>query len=97
MMLARRRELREIVENSQSQIEGLQRQLKDVESQASEATSVLESTKNDLEKALPFEKEVKEKNLLIGELRYENINLKEHLTKAFRILKKGKPEENIDK
>jgi hypothetical protein len=46
---------------------------------------------------LPFEKEVKEKNLLIGKLRHEAVTLNEHLTKALRILKKGRPEDNVDK
>ena len=86
-----------MVDNSESQVEGLQKQLKDAESRASEASSALEVTKQDLEKALPFEKEVKEKNLLIGKLRHEAVILNDHLTKALRYLKKGKPEENIDK
>ena len=94
---ARRRELREMVESSQSQIQSLQKQLKDVENQALEATTVLQSTKEELQRALPFEKEVKEKNLLIGKLRHEAVILNDHLTKALRYLKKGKPEENIDK
>jgi hypothetical protein len=46
---------------------------------------------------MPFEKEVKEKNLLIGKLRHEAVTLNEHLTKALRILKKGRPEDNVDK
>ena len=78
-------------------METLQKQLKDVETRATEATIALESTKQELERALPFEKEVKEKNLLIGKLRHEAVILNDHLTKALRYLKKGKPEENIDK
>ena len=96
-VLARRRELRELVENSQSQVESLQKQLKEIEGQASEATSAFEAAKEELERALPFEKEVKEKNLLIGKLRHEAVILNDHLTKALRYLKKSKPDENIDK
>ena len=96
-VLARRRELRELVENSQSQVESLQKQLKEIEGQASEATRAFEAAKEELERALPFEKEVKEKNLLIGKLRHEAVILNDHLTKALRYLKKGKPDENIDK
>ena len=95
--IARRAELRELVENSQSQVESLQQQLKAVESKATEATSALESTKEELERALPFEKEVKEKNLLIGKLRHEGVILNDHLRKALRYLKKGKLEDTIDK
>ncbi|KAL8787777.1 MAG: hypothetical protein Q9195_007608 [Heterodermia aff. obscurata] len=94
---ARRRELRELVENSQSHVESLQKQLKEIEGQASETTIALEAAKQALERALPFEKEVKEKNLLIGKLRHEAVILNDHLTKALRYLKKGKPDENIDK
>lgn len=97
MSVARRRELRELVENSQTQIENLKKQLKDVENRAAEATANVDSIKQELERALPFEKEVKEKNLLIGKLRHEAVILNDHLTKALRYLKKGKPEENIDK
>ena len=89
--------MRELVENSQSQVENLQKQLKEIEGQASEATSALEAAKQELERALPFEKEVKEKNLLIGKLRHEAVILNDHLTKALRYLKKGKPDDNIDK
>ncbi len=83
--------------SSQTQIENLKKQLKDVENRAAEATANVDSTKQELERALPFEKEVKEKNLLIGKLRHEAVILNDHLTKALRYLKKGKPEENIDK
>ncbi|MCJ1279977.1 hypothetical protein MMC21_007802 [Puttea exsequens] len=97
---ARRRELREVVENSQSQIESLQKRLREVESSASEATAALESTKQELERAVPFEKEVKEKNLLIGKLRHELVIMNDHFTKALKTIKslrKGKPEDNVDK
>ena len=46
---------------------------------------------------MPFEKEVKEKNLLIGKLRHEAVILNDHLTKALRFLKRGKPEDNVDR
>ncbi|KAL6714927.1 hypothetical protein ACLMJK_007187 [Lecanora helva] len=94
---ARRRELRELVENSQVQLESVSSKLQEVESRAAEASSSLEKTKQELERALPFEKEVKEKNLLIGKLRHEAVILNDHLKKALRYLKKGKPEDTIDK
>lgn len=95
--LARRRELRELVENSQAQIEALQEQLQKIQNRSSESTEALENTQKKLERALPFEKEVKEKNLLIGKLRHEAVILNDHLTKALRYLKKGNPEDAIDK
>jgi len=95
--IARRHELRELVQNSQTQVQTLSKRLREFESRAAEATNSLESTKQELERALPFEKEVKEKNLLIGKLRHEAVILNDHLTKALRYLKKGKPEDTIDK
>ena len=68
-----------------------------MEGRANDATNSLLSTKQELERALPFEKEVKEKNLLIGKLRHEAVILNDHLTKALRYLKKAKPEDTIDK
>lgn len=97
MTLARKQELREIVENSQAQIESLRKQLEEVEVRATESSTALESARKELNRALPFEKEVKEKNLLIGKLRHEAVILNDHLTKALRYLKKGKPEDTIDK
>ena len=94
---ARRRELRELVENSQGQVASLQKQLQNAEQEAAEATASLESTRKQLERVLPFEKEAKDKNLLIGKLRHEAVTLNDHLTKALRYLKRRKPEDNIDK
>ena len=64
---------------------------------ASKAVAELQKTKLDLERLLPFEKEVKEKNLLIGKLRHEGVILNDHLTKAFRIIKQRNPEEMVDR
>lgn len=93
----RKRELRELVEQSQSQLEELRKQVKGAEDSSAELKSQLDKTQNELERALPFEKEVKEKNLLIGKLRHEAVILNDHLTKALRFLKRGKPEDNVDR
>ena len=94
---ARRKELRELVEHSQAQIESLQKQLQERETAALDTATQLQIVQQDLEKAIPFEKEVKEKNLLIGKLRHEAVILSDHLTKTLRYVKKGKPEDTIDK
>jgi hypothetical protein len=44
-----------------------------------------------------MENEVKEKGLLIGKLRHEAVILNDHLTKALKQLKRGKPEDTIDR
>ncbi|KAF2704870.1 hypothetical protein K504DRAFT_461119 [Pleomassaria siparia CBS 279.74] len=97
MQNARKLERRELVETAQAQLDDLRKQLQVAEQSAASSKTALETTLKDLERALPFEKEVKEKNLLIGKLRHEAVTLNEHLTKALRILKKGRPEENVDR
>ena len=93
----RKRELRELVEQSQAQLEELRRQSKSAEDAAGELRQQLADTRKELERALPFEKEVKEKNLLLGKARHEAVILNEHLTKALRFMKKGRPEDNVDR
>jgi hypothetical protein len=78
-------------------VESLRKDIQELEKKATESQAALEATKTELDRAQPFEKEVKEKNLLIGKLRHEAVILNDHLTKALRFLKKGKPEDNIDR
>ncbi|KAJ5112105.1 hypothetical protein N7532_000150 [Penicillium argentinense] len=94
---ARKQELRELVESSDSQLEELRRSLREAQQQATDADKNLQTAQEELERVRPFEKEVKEKNLLIGKLRHEAVTLNDHLTKALRFLKKGKPEDNVDR
>ncbi|KAJ5112976.1 hypothetical protein N7456_001510 [Penicillium angulare] len=94
---ARKQELRELVESSDTQLEELRRNLREAQQQASDADKNLSTAQEELDRARPFEKEVKEKNLLIGKLRHEAVTLNDHLTKALRFLKKGKPEDNVDR
>nr|POF16392.1 grip domain-containing protein [Quercus suber] len=97
MQEERKRELRELVEQSQSQLEQLRTQAAAADSTSAEVKQQLESSQKELERALPFEKEVREKNLLIGKLRHEAVILNDHLTKALRFLRRGKPEDNVDR
>lgn len=94
---ARRQELRDLVESSQSEANNLRSKLAEAQKTSASAAAELETMKKELERTLPFEKEVKEKNLLIGKLRHEAVTLNEHLTKALRFLKKGKPDDNVDR
>ncbi|KAL6243060.1 hypothetical protein RBB50_010160 [Rhinocladiella similis] len=93
----RKQELKELVETNQAEQDSLRTQLSTLQAQHESMSAELETAKRDLERALPFEKEVKEKNLLIGKLRHEAVILNDHLTKALRFLKKGKPEDNVDR
>ncbi|KAH6674611.1 putative GRIP domain-containing protein [Halenospora varia] len=94
---ARKRELREMVESYEEQLQALKKLVHDSDSRAVAAEQGKESLQTELDRLAPFEKEVKEKNLLIGKLRHEAIVLNDHLTKALRFLKKAKPEDNIDR
>lgn len=95
--LARKKELREVVENTQSQISQLTAKCEELTTTANNATSQLAAAQADLSRALPFEKEVKEKNLLIGKLRHEAVTLNDHLRKALRMLKRDNADDKIDK
>lgn len=94
---ARRRELREMVESYEEQVQALKKLLQTSDTRAVEAEASTGALEAELERLAPFEKEVKEKNLLIGKLRHEAIVLNDHLTKALRFLKKAKPEDNVDR
>ena len=94
---ARKRELREMVETSESQVAELKKRAQEAEEKAATAEREMEGLRTELERTVPFEKEVKEKNLLIGKLRHEAIVLNDHLTKALKYIKKMKPEETIDR
>ncbi|KAI9901340.1 hypothetical protein N3K66_003157 [Trichothecium roseum] len=94
---ARKRELREMVETTEQQLQAQKELVQSAEARAKEAEETKDSLTAELERTAPFEKEVKEKNLLIGKLRHEAIVLNDHLTKALRYLKKTKPEDNVDR
>ncbi|GKT57172.1 Golgi matrix protein [Colletotrichum tofieldiae] len=94
---ARKRELREMVETSEEQLQAMKKLVQEADARATEAEAAKENLTKELERTAPFEKEVKEKNLLIGKLRHEAIVLNDHLTKALRYLKKTKPEDNVDR
>ncbi|KAJ1338200.1 GRAB domain-containing protein [Microdochium nivale] len=94
---ARKKELREMVESSEEQLGALKKLVQEADTRAITAETAKESLQKELERTAPFEKEVKEKNLLIGKLRHEAIVLNDHLTKALRYLKKTKPEDSIDR
>jgi len=94
---SRKRELREMVESYEEQLQALKKLVQDSDSRATEAEASKGALQTEVDRLIPFEKEIKEKNLLVGKLRHEAIILNDHLTKALRYLKKAKPEDNIDR
>jgi hypothetical protein len=85
------------VENSQAQLDEVRKQQQASEETAAAAKKDLETAQKELEKALPFEAQVKEKILLIGKLRHEGVVLNEHLTKALRFIKQQNPEDMVNR
>lgn len=57
----------------------------------------MEGLKVELERIVLFEKEVKEKNFLIGKLWYEVIVLNDYFIKVLWYFKKIKLEDNVDR
>ena len=96
-MPERKRELRELVENSQAQLAELRTQLESAKEKESEATKASQAVQQELERLQPFEAEVKEKNLLIGKLRHEAVGLNDHLRKVMRKQNKDKQDDLINK
>uniref|UniRef100_A0A8H7MYR2 GRIP domain-containing protein n=1 Tax=Bionectria ochroleuca TaxID=29856 RepID=A0A8H7MYR2_BIOOC len=94
---ARKAELRDVIESTDQQLGAQKKLLQEAETRAAEAIQAKDKLTAELERTAPYEKEVKEKNLLIGKLRHEAIVLNDHLTKALRYLKKTKPEDNVDR
>ncbi|EHK18265.1 uncharacterized protein TRIVIDRAFT_159025 [Trichoderma virens Gv29-8] len=94
---ARKKELRDLVETSEAQLQEQKKLVQEAVAKATDAQEAKAELVKELERTAPFEKEVKEKNLLIGKLRHEAIVLNDHLTKALRYLKKTKPEDNVDR
>ncbi|RFU27790.1 hypothetical protein B7463_g8539, partial [Scytalidium lignicola] len=93
----RKKELREAVESYEDQLQALRKIVHESDNRANEAEASKAALRKELDRLTPFEKEVKEKNLLIGKLRHEAIVLNDHLIKALRVLKKSKPEDNVDR
>ena len=94
---ARKDERRELVESAQAQTESLRSQLTTAEASLKEAQSTIATTQAEIDRVSPFEKELKEKTLLIGKLRHEAVILNDHLTKSLRFLKRAKPDDNVDR
>ena len=63
---ARKRELREIVESYEEQLQSLKKLVQESDTRATEAEASKGALQTELDRLAPFEKEVKEKNLLIG-------------------------------
>ncbi|KAL1935839.1 hypothetical protein VTP01DRAFT_4979 [Rhizomucor pusillus] len=90
-------EVRAAVEHIERQLEVAKKSWAEYQERARVAEAALEQYQQDVGKAQQYEKEIKEKNLLIGKLRHEAIILNEHLIEAMRRLKEESNESNVDR
>ncbi|KAF8680321.1 GRIP domain-containing protein [Rhizoctonia solani] len=81
--LAKDMEIRQALAESESTLQHTIKQLAEFKSRALQA----EASRFSVERVSTLEKEVKEKNLLIGKLRHEAVIINEHLTIALRKLR----------
>ncbi|KAG8711411.1 hypothetical protein FRC09_020627 [Ceratobasidium sp. 395] len=85
--LAKDMEIRQALAESESSLQHTIKQLAEFKSRALQAEAELAESTHSSERVTTLEKEVKEKNLLIGKLRHEAVIINEHLTIALRRLR----------
>ncbi|CEI96211.1 hypothetical protein RMCBS344292_10377 [Rhizopus microsporus] len=90
-------EMQAAIEHVQKQLDVAKKSWKEYEQRALTAEVALEKYQQGVEKAERYEREIKEKNLLIGKLRHEAIILNEHLVEAMRKLKEEASEDSVDR
>ncbi|GBB86347.1 hypothetical protein RclHR1_12780001 [Rhizophagus clarus] len=94
---AKQSEIREAVEGIQMRLTTATKELAEFKERALLAETQLTQIKDEIGKTLQYEKEIKEKNLLIGKLRHEAVILNGHLTEALRRMREESSENNVDK
>ncbi|KAG8741949.1 hypothetical protein FRC10_002261 [Ceratobasidium sp. 414] len=85
--LAKDMEIRQALAESESSLQHTIKQLAEFKSRALQAEAELAESTHNSDRVATLEKEVKEKNLLIGKLRHEAVIINEHLTIALRRLR----------
>ncbi|GMG43286.1 unnamed protein product [Ambrosiozyma monospora] len=94
----------ELIKDHSSEIHDLQAQIEskvstiaDLQSKIDQLDATIKKNANKLAKLSSLEQELKQKQLLVGKLRHENIVLNEHLTKAMKLIKKESSSETVDR
>ncbi|KAH7098876.1 hypothetical protein BKA62DRAFT_750759 [Auriculariales sp. MPI-PUGE-AT-0066] len=90
-------EIRQIKADYDARLNATTQQLAEFKSRALTAEVALEDSTSSSRRTLDLETELKEKNALIGKLRYDSVVLNEHLTEALRRLRKSSNESNVDR
>ncbi|EAU89498.2 hypothetical protein CC1G_07724 [Coprinopsis cinerea okayama7 len=94
---AKEHELKQAVKDYEAQVLQVTQSLAEYKHRAHTAELKLEENNTDITRTQELEKELKEKNLLIGKLRHEAVIINEHLVEALRRLRKNSSETNVDR
>ncbi|KAG6872702.1 hypothetical protein C0995_007370 [Termitomyces sp. Mi166 len=94
---AKDHELKQAVKDYETQLAQVTTSLAEFKHRALTAELQLEESHTHVSRTQELEKEVKDKNLLIGKLRHEAVILNEHLMEALRRLKRNSTDTNVDR
>ncbi|KAG5349513.1 hypothetical protein C0989_003342 [Termitomyces sp. Mn162] len=94
---ARDHELKQSVKDYETQLTQVTQSLAEFKHRALTAELQLEESLTNVSRTQELEKEVKDKNLLIGKLRHEAVILNEHLMEALRRLRRNSTDTNVDR
>lgn len=89
-------ELQRAIGDHEEKIDRLTASLTEHQQRTTTAEALAEEHQKAAERCQNLEKEVKEKNLLIGKLRHEAVILNEHLTESLRRLRANQSDANVD-
>ncbi|KAG6918604.1 hypothetical protein DXG01_013015 [Tephrocybe rancida] len=94
---AKDHELKQAVKDYDSQLIQVTQSLAEFKHRALTAELQMEESHTNSSRTQELEKDVKDKNLLIGKLRHEAVILNEHLMEALRRLRRNSTETNVDR
>ncbi|KAF9816844.1 hypothetical protein IEO21_03818 [Rhodonia placenta] len=94
---AKDHELRQATKEYESQLQSVTQSLAEYKHRALTAELQTDDSSTHTSRIQELEKEVKEKNLLIGKLRHEAVIMNEHLMEALRRLRQSSNETNVDR
>ncbi|KAG6888643.1 hypothetical protein C0992_007960 [Termitomyces sp. T32_za158] len=94
---AKDHELKQAVKDYETQLAQTTQSLAEFKHRALTAELQLEESNTNVSRTRELEKEVKDKNLLIGKLRHEAVILNEHLMEALRRLRRNSTDTNVDR
>ncbi|THH01466.1 hypothetical protein EW026_g1222 [Hermanssonia centrifuga] len=94
---AKDRELQQAVKDYEARLMQVTQSLAEYKHRALTAELQLEESSTNSTRTQELEKEVKEKNLLIGKLRHEAVIMNEHLMEALRRLRRSSTDTNVDR